>query len=125
MTIPTKEQCVQWARECEASVAETQVGQAWLPWKISFRPDQLHAFALKVLAESEDRRDAERLDCIRKLCGYVEDGSDQTVRILQDDATRDWFVEVGQFGRSKTKGSGRSFKAAIDAAIEAEKGRTE
>lgn len=60
MTTPTKEQCAQWARECEASVANIQVGQAWLPWKISFRPDQLHAFALKVLAESEDRRDAER-----------------------------------------------------------------
>jgi len=58
-------------------------------------------------------KDAKRLHAIRELCGYVEDGSAQTVRIFQDDATKDWFICFGQHGREFA----RSFEAAIDAVI--------
>lgn len=39
---------------------------------------------------------AELFDSIRFLCGYVENGTDSTVSIGQDDATRDWVVRVGK-----------------------------
>lgn len=32
---------------------------------------------------------------LRQLCGYVENGTDTTLKIYQDDATREWFVGVG------------------------------
>lgn len=40
-------------------------------------------------------QDAELLRNLREMCGYVENGSDQTVAIYQDDATCDWTVRVG------------------------------
>lgn len=40
-------------------------------------------------------RDAELLGQLREMCGYVENGSDTTVAIFQDDATRDWILRVG------------------------------
>ena len=33
---------------------------------------------------------------LRILCGYVENATDTTVKVGQDDATRDWFVNVGR-----------------------------
>lgn len=38
----------------------------------------------------------ERMKALRRLCGYVENGSDTTVKIYQDDATRSWCVDVGR-----------------------------
>lgn len=32
---------------------------------------------------------------IRCLMGYVGDGSNETVTLFQDDATRDYFIKVG------------------------------
>lgn len=39
--------------------------------------------------------DAELLESLRIMCGYVENGSEQTVRIFQDDATHEWHLRVG------------------------------
>jgi hypothetical protein len=64
--------------------------------------------------------DTERLKKLRELCGYVEDGSDTKVTLLQDDATRTWFCGVGQHSYFSENG----FIAAIDAAIEGELART-
>lgn len=36
------------------------------------------------------------IDDIRRMCGYVEDGSSVTMTISQDDATKDWVVSVGK-----------------------------
>lgn len=54
---------------------------------------------------------ANRFDVLRKLCGYVENGSDTTVKILQDDATRDWLMRVGVKIYTAS-----SFEGVIDAA---------
>lgn len=35
---------------------------------------------------------------LRDILGYVENGTDVSVRIYQDDATRTWHVHVGQKG---------------------------
>lgn len=35
---------------------------------------------------------------MRQLAGYVENGTDCSVRFYQDDATRTWHVHVGQRG---------------------------
>ncbi len=57
-------------------------------------------------------KDKSRLTGLRKLAGYVEDGSSETITIRQDDATNAWIVRVG-----KQWWHGASFRAAIDAAI--------
>lgn len=56
--------------------------------------------------------DKQRIDGIRKLAGYVEDGSDTTVQIFQDDATRSWLIKAG-----KDSWHGSSLRDAIDAAL--------
>lgn len=66
------------------------------------------------------QKDAERLNAIRELCGYVQDGSSETVRICQDDATREWIISVGGIP-SKRWYHGSCLRAAIDAAIAQEK----
>lgn len=40
-------------------------------------------------------RDADSFRKLRECCGYVENASEQTVRIFQDDATRGWIVKCG------------------------------
>lgn len=65
--------------------------------------------------------DAERLKEIRRMCGYVEDGSDTTVSIFQDDATREWSVRLGPAMKPTGYYHANSFTGAIDAAIDAER----
>ena len=60
--------------------------------------------------------DDDRIDGLRKLAGYVENGSDTTVSIFQDDATKSWMVRVGKAWPSH----GSSLREAIDAAIATE-----
>lgn len=57
--------------------------------------------------------DAARVDGLRKLAGYVENGTDTTVHLFQDDATKDWMVRVGK----RWPDHGGSLREAIDAAI--------
>jgi hypothetical protein len=47
-------------------------------------------------------------DAIRECCGYVENGTDSSFSISQDDATRTWVVRVG-----KETFHGDSFAQAI------------
>ena len=49
---------------------------------------------LKEMAQEllEARQLAQDMKCLRKLMGYVENGSDQTVELFQDDATRDFLL---------------------------------
>jgi len=61
--------------------------------------------------------DSARLAGLRRLCGYVENGSDTSVSMFQDDATREWFVRVGSPQRGKMPFHGTSMGAALDAAI--------
>ena len=69
---------------------------------------------------SEDRKDAELLEGLRNLCGFVEDGSSEAVTIAQDDATKDWIVRVGGLG-SKRWWYGRSLKEALTSAMQEDK----
>lgn len=72
----------------------------------SFIPEHHRAKFMKIF------EDAERLQKIRRLMGYVENGTDVTVKFFQDDATKDFFVRAG----SKVDGSwyGKTFNEAID-----------
>lgn len=65
--------------------------------------------ALRIHGDASDR-----LQSIRKAMGYVENGSDTTVKLFQDDATRDFIIKVGRddFGHSIW---GNSFEAALSA----------
>lgn len=60
----------------------------------------------------EQAKDAARLNGLRELMGYVEDGSSDTVKLFQDDATKSFFVTVGKKDYYST-----SFKGAIDEAL--------
>ncbi len=59
----------------------------------------------------------DRMNGLRDLCGYVEDGSSQTISIGQDDATKEWAIRRG----GKILGFGATMTAAVDAALEADK----
>jgi hypothetical protein len=61
-----------------------------------------------------EKRDAANFRDIRDLMGYVEDGSHQTVRLFQDDASREYFVGLG----AKSAYHGRTLPIAIENAKE-------
>lgn len=76
----------------------------------------LSQFILKVAAELEERAkaidalkpDAVRWRALTDACGSYHDGSMQTVKLHQDDATRTCIIDVGT-----KKFYGSSFKGAI------------
>ena len=113
-----------WGLRWEKEHAENERLKArCFPSKIVMIEDSGHYVSESVFAEierlkaelAEVKKDAERLKGLRELCGYVEDGSSQTMRITQDDATKDWIIrwndKAGWVFSS-------SFNGAIDAAME-------
>lgn len=56
--------------------------------------------------------DTERLQGLRILLGYVQEGSSTSVKLFQDDATYDFIVNVG-----RKHYYGRTMLEALDAAI--------
>lgn len=66
------------------------------------------------VATFEVMRDAKRLNDLRELCGFVEDGSSDVLTIFQDDATRDWSLRLG---KTYLVHSGINFKQTIDEAV--------
>lgn len=69
----------------------------------------LNRLAVDALAVA---RNATRLQTLRELCGYLQDGSDTVVHVFQDDATRTWVVKVGEHQHH----FGDSLGQALDAA---------
>jgi len=60
------------------------------------------------VAEQQEMTTGQKLalSAIFASCGYVEDGSCQTVQIYQDDATKDWIFTAGKktiFASSKSE----------------------
>lgn len=60
-------------------------------------------------------KDAARLQGLRELCGYFQDGSDVTVRLYQDDACGSYHINVGK----RHYFDEHSWFGALDAAIDA------
>jgi len=60
---------------------------------------------------------AEQLNGLRRLCGYVENGSETIVSIFQDDATREWTVKLRTSATREQRFHGAGFLSALDAAI--------
>ena len=58
--------------------------------------------------------DVARLRALRELMGDVRDGSETTVTLSQDDATRDFFVRAG-----KEEFYGQGFSGVLDQIIQA------
>ena len=81
----------------------------------------VRALFLKEMAKEllTARQLAQDMKCLRKLMGYVENGSEQTVVLFQDDATRDFFVKTGAY-RKENSYWGHSLHEAIQKAFEAE-----
>lgn len=71
------------------------------------------------------RRDADAMRKLRQLMGYVENSSETTVKLFQDDATKTYVVKVGvesKFSKAPRSYYGTSLNAAIQAAIDAGEG---
>lgn len=60
--------------------------------------------------------DTARIDGLRNLCGYVENGSASHITISLDDATKEFTIHVGP-SAAKRWSHGEGFREAIDAAI--------
>ena len=71
----------------------------------------------KAMAEMQQvAKDALRFRKLHShLCGYIENGGGDALRIAQDDATRDWSLSVGTRSYYAT-----SFEAVVDKAQEME-----
>ena len=61
------------------------------------------------------RKSVQALKSLRNLMGYVQNGSEETVSLFQDDATKDFMLRVG-----KKTYWGNSLENVIDKAFEAE-----
>lgn len=61
---------------------------------------------------SNEELAVKRMKGLRELLGYVQNGSDTTVKIFQDDATYTFHVKVGS-----RLYWGDTFEQALDAAI--------
>ena len=55
-------------------------------------------------------RDAAYLQKLRECCGFVENGSSESLTISQDDATRGWCIRIGD-SYARSKGKDRSYHA--------------
>ena len=53
---------------------------------------EVQEMALELLTA---RKAVQTLESLRKLMGYVQNGSDETVSLFQDDATMDFVLRVG------------------------------
>ena len=73
---------------------------------------EVQEMALELLTA---RKAVQTLESLRKLMGYVQNGSDETVSLFQDDATMDFMLHVG----NKTYW-GNYLEQVIDKAFEAE-----
>lgn len=82
------------------------------------------------IKQTNIERDAATLNKLRACCGYVENGTDTSVTVSQDDATREWSVYVGiERAAASAMGDeikrrsyhGRDIHEAIDTAYRAEK----
>lgn len=60
------------------------------------------------MSDEDLLREAACWSRLRELCGYYQDGSNETVVLFQDDATRECLVRVG-----KKVAVGSSFEMAI------------
>lgn len=55
------------------------------------RGEPINQALLQTRLELENAK--RRLSILRSACGYVENGSNQTVKLFQDDATKAWVME--------------------------------
>ncbi len=98
--------------------ARTMTDAKILPAEITANLNALMAHFEADQAELATLREERiRINGLRKLMGYTQDGSSQPVSLFQDDATNAFFVSVGQDGRRFWHES--SFRGAIDKAMEA------
>lgn len=79
-----------------------------------FHPLAVH----RVIDALNDRgaEDTARIDGLRALCGFVENGSATHITISLDDATRNFTIHVGPT-QARIWSHGESLREAIDAAI--------
>ena len=81
----------------------------------------VRALFLKEMAKEllTARHLAQDMKCLRKLMGYVENGSEQTVALYQDDATMSFIIKTKTYTK-ENRYWGHSLREAIQKAFEAE-----
>lgn len=83
--------------------------------KDKVEPDDVPLFTSPSLTTAQQSE--QRLQSLRKLCGYVENGTSETVCLYQDDATKEWVVSVGADLKIRKYFTGSNLTEALDAAI--------
>ena len=69
------------------------------------------------------RRQVKTLNHLEQLMGYIQNGSDETVSLFQDDATMSFIIKTKTYTKENSYW-GRSLHEAIQKAFEAEGDRT-
>lgn len=46
-------------------------------------------------SQTQEKADALNFKMLRAFMGYIENGSAQTIKLFQDDATREYFLKIG------------------------------
>lgn len=92
--------------------------EAFEEWKRANPGTPLQGDGVRQMHGTPLQREAvRRMQGLRELCGYVEDGSDTSVTVFQDDATREWLLRVGDSYRTIKRYHGSGFGEVIDLAI--------
>lgn len=104
----------------EFDAKAVELGKAHTKWELSRTEHNLVALnraqsELWKLVEQQ-ARDAERLHTLYALAGHWQDGSDQPVKLYQDDATCTAMVKVGDRNPTHFCVDRCGFDAAIDEA---------
>ena len=60
-----------------------------------------------------------RLEALEEACGYLENGTQESVLIFADDATREWFIRRS----GKVIAAGKSFMGALEDLLEKHRGK--
>ena len=83
------------------------------PEQVQAEPPEV-AMASQNVEPDKTQKAAARLKTLIDLCGHVQNGSDTTVKLFQDDATGACFVRTGDDIPAKRSWWGASFGEAID-----------
>ena len=104
----TQEQILHWIHRSFADTAGAQMRGFGLR-AMEAETQQLAGEIFRFIAPLQNQ--VEAMNALRQLCGYIENASQQLVKISQDDATKTW--SCWQDGVNSNTGYGDSLEAAI------------
>lgn len=97
----------------------SSLARAGIAHKAFGNPIPQEAYNLIELTEQAVQQFNPSIDKLRKLMGYVENGTDKCIHIFQDDATGDYYISCYTMSqRQLWSESASSFESVIEIAYE-------